>query len=300
MREALLCSSCDVRFPCVGGIADFSEGHYYDNFTGPEVLSEENLRGLANEKEAARMEDFYLPILNRIAKDEAASVAPLRVLDSGCGNGDSVDFLNRNGIEAWGHDLSALRKWQWRERGRRDRLVVADGASLPFSDGSFHVVISSGVLEHIGVSEEGGGRYKVQALPDRDERRGRYLAELLRIMTPAGSLFLDFPNGSFPIDFWHGVKPGGARFHSPWEGFLPTVPEVRALCRRIDRKLVVSVRSPRGRLRFKQVSSHWYGRVFRTPMAAVHHLMSTSYFGFLAATPINPYLVIEVERSAAK
>ena len=214
----------------------------------------------------------------------------------GCGNGESIDVLHRRGFEAWGHDLSALRKWQWLRRERRDRLVVSDGATLPFPEGFFDVVIASGVLEHIGVSEEGGGQYRVRPLPDRDERRRAFLAELVRVVSPDGRLFLDFPNGSFPIDFWHGVTPGGARIHSLREGFLPTVPQIRALCARIDRRLAVSVLSPEGRLRFQQVSSHWYGRLLRAPMTALYRLMSRRPFRFLAATPINPYLVIEVRR----
>jgi SAM-dependent methyltransferase len=292
----LSCARCNLRFPCTEGIADFSEGAYYDVFPGPDVLSEENLRGLENEHEGARIEDFYLPLLDRIAAERGQARARLRVLDSGCGNGESIDLLDRHGVEAWGHDLSALRKWQWLKRERRDRMVVADGARLPFPDGRFDVAIASGVLEHIGVREEGGGRYRVQALPEKSELRRRYLAELVRVVRPGGRLFLDFPNGRFPIDFWHGVSPGGARFHSPAEGFLPTVPEIRALASRIDDRLQVSVLSPEGRLRFKQVSSHWYGRAFRAPMAALYRLMSTSLFRFLAATPINPYLVIELRR----
>ena len=292
----LFCASCTLQFPRSDGIADFSGGIYYDNFPGPEVLSEENLRGLENESEGARIEDFYLPLLNRSARESGISRGPLRVLDSGCGNGESIDVLNRHGIDAWGHDLSALRKWQWSKRDRRDRLVVAGGASLPFSDGFFDFVIASGVLEHVGVSEEGGGRYEVHPLPDRDEQRQTYLAEVVRVLAPGGRLFLDFPNGSFPIDFWHGVTPGGARLHSVGEGFLPTVSQIRALCGRIDDRLVVSAHSPEGRLRFHQVSSHWYGRVFRAPMAALFRLMSMPLFRFLAATPFNPYLVLEISR----
>lgn len=296
--DHLFCASCNLRFPRSDGIADFSGGVYYDNFSGPEVLSKENLRGLENESEGARIEDFYLPLLNRSARGSGNSRERPRVLDSGCGNGESIDVLIRHGVDAWGHDLSALRKWQWLKRERRDRLVVAGGASLPFPDGFFDFVIASGVLEHVGVMEEGGGQYRVRPLPDRDEQRRGYLAELVRVLIPGGRIFLDFPNGDFPIDFWHGVMPGGARFHSPGEGFLPTVSQIRTLCGRIDDRLVVSVRSPEGRLRFNQVSSHWYGRVFRAPMAALFRLMSMPGFRFLASTPLNPYLVLEVSRLA--
>ncbi len=292
----LSCAACRLRFPCADGIADFSGGVYYDYFPGPEVLSEDNRRGLENEHEGARIEDFYLPILDRIASEARVPRARLRVLDSGCGNGESIDVLQREGVDAWGHDLSALRKWQWLRREHRDRLVVADGGSLPFPNGFFDVVIASGVLEHIGVAEEGGARYRVRSLPDRDAMRLRFVAELLRTLAPGGRIFLDFPNGRFPIDFWHGVRPGGARFHSPAEGFLPTVSAIRRLAASLPDASAVLVRSPERRLRFRQVSSHWYGRLLRAPMTLFYRLMSVPAFRFLAATPLNPYLVIELRR----
>ena len=298
-ERELSCAACGLRFPRADGIADFSEGRYYDAFPGPEVLSEENRRGLGNEHEGARIEDYYLPLLDRIAGEKGVARSGLRVLDSGCGNGESIDLLRREGVDAWGHDLSALRKWQWLRRERRDRLVVADGATLPFSAGFFDVVITSGVLEHVGVAEEGDGHYRVRPLPDRDRQRSRYVAELLRTLAFGGRLFLDFPNGRFPIDFWHGVAPGGARFHSPFEGFLPAVRDIRSLCARLPEDLTVTVRSPERRLRFHQVSGHWYGRLLRGPMAAFYRLMSVPFFRFLAATPLNPYLVIEIRRGPA-
>jgi len=294
--EALCCPRCAVAFPTAGGIADFSEGRYYDDFPGPQVLSAENRRGLANESEGARIEGYYAPLLDGIAAERGVSRSELRVLDSGCGNGESVEALSRLGFEARGHDLSALRKWQWRERERRDRLVVAAGETLPFPGGAFDAVIASGVLEHVGVSEEGGARYRVAPMTDRDERRKRYLAELLRVLAPDGRLFLDFPNGGFPIDFWHGVEPGGARWHSIREGFLPTVSEIRGLCAGIGGGLRVTALSPEGRLRFRQVGAHWYGRLLRAPMAGLYRLMSGRVFRFLAASALNPYLVLEVRR----
>lgn len=277
------------------GIADFSGGHYYDDFPGPEVLTDEALRGLANERESARIEDYYLSRVSRLPAGRGPG-EKLRVLDSGCGNGESVDALLAAGFDAWGHDLSALRKWQWRTRARRDRLVVADGNALPFPDGFFDAVISSGVLEHIGVSELGGGRYSVTPRGDRDAHRRRFVTELLRVLSKNGSLFLDFPNGAFPIDFWHGTKAGGARWHSATEGFLPTVREIEDLCLAVDGSLTVTPLSPHGRLRFRQVGGHWYGRAFRLPMQALLGLMSVPGFRSLAGTPLNPYLVLEVRR----
>jgi hypothetical protein len=168
---------------------------------------------------------------------------------------------------------------------------------LPFPDGFFDAVISSGVLEHVGVAERGGpGFYEVSPLPDRDERRREFLAGLFRVVGPRGALYLDFPNGAFPIDFWHGTTAGGARVHSPFEGFLPTVKEIRRLAASVDPRLRVSVRSPHRRLRFNQVGGHWYGRVFRAPMAGLYALTSVAGFTWLAGTPLNPYLALELRR----
>ena len=62
----------------------------------------------------SRIQGFYLPLLRRLARERGPAL-PLRVLDCGCGNGLSVDLLNEAGLDAWGNDLSKLRRWQWRE-----------------------------------------------------------------------------------------------------------------------------------------------------------------------------------------
>ncbi len=287
--STLECTGCGRAFPVDDGIADFAEGRYFGDHPDPASLPPEALRGYENENAGRRIEDYYLPVLR-------ASGAR-RVLDSGCGNGEAVDTLSDAGFEAWGHDLSAFRKWQWKSRAHRERLVVANGIRLPFPDGFFDAVISSGVLEHVGVAERGGpGVYEVSPLPDRDARRFAFLAGLLRVLAPEGSLYLDFPNGAFPIDFWHGITAGGARFHSPFEGFLPKVNEIVALAKSAEPRSRVSVLSPHRRLRFNQVGGHWYGRAFRAPVRAFYALTAVPGFTWLAGTPLNPYLVLEVRR----
>jgi SAM-dependent methyltransferase len=272
-------------------VADFSGGKYYDHFDETTPLGAEHLRGLELENEGAvtRIESYYRP---RIASSYSRGA---RILDAGCGNGISVDLLLGSGYKAWGIDLSALRRWQWRERSHPDHLAVADGARLPFSDNFFDVVLCSGVLEHVGVQELLDGGYEVTVLPERDAARRAFLTELLRVIAPGGTLYLDFPNGGFPIDFWHNSRSGKARFHSPGEGFLPTVAEIRALVKQIGDRYVVSALSPNGRLAFRQAEQRWYGRLFTPPARLFFKLMDA--MPILAASPLNPYLVIRIVKN---
>ena len=288
LNDVLYCSRCHVTYPADGSIADFSGGVYYDQFSDESQLTEEHRRGLANEEAGARwrIEMFYSKLVRRGA----------RVLDCGCGNGLSVDLLNDGGRDAWGIDLSALRKWQWRERDRRERLAVASGLRLPFADAFFDVVISSGVIEHIGVVETGGATYSVTPMPERDALRKQFIGELLRVTRPGGKVFLDFPNGAFPIDFWHSHVGGSARWHSRSEGFLPKFAEVGDIVHALAPNARLRALSPHRRFAFRQVGRHWYGRIFALPMTAWLFLMSLPGLRFLSRSPLNPYLVIEIGR----
>jgi SAM-dependent methyltransferase len=293
--EQLRCTACATAFPTKDGIADFAGGRYYDVFNENVALPEYHVQGLQLEEIGAisRISDFYLPKLERL---RSRSRRPLTVLDAGCGNGVSVDELRTHGLAAWGIDLSALRRWQWGQRTHRACLAVADLASLPFQDGYFDAILCSGVIEHIGVVESRGSKYTVTIPPERDAAREAFLRELVRVLAPNGMLYIDCPNGSFPVDFWHGSAGGNLRFHSPREGFLPTFHEIEQLANRVDNSLVVTADSPLGRLRFRQVGRFWYGRVFSLPVQALFRLMSTRVGRWLARSPLNPYLVVRLER----
>lgn len=158
LSASLVCEACKHSFPIDDEIADFSEGKYYDSFSSEARLSYEEQLGLSREYAgtASRIRNFYLPLLRQRPHE--------RVLDCGTGNGLAVDLLTSAGYEAWGVDLSQLRKWQWRERQNRHRLVVTDALRLPFESGYFDAVISSGVIEHIGVVEERLPRYRAMPL----------------------------------------------------------------------------------------------------------------------------------------
>ncbi len=290
----LHCTSCGRSFPVEDEIADFAEGRYYDQFDEHSAIDPQHEIGLRNEEEGTvrRIRDYYLPRLLGLPRPARA----FRVLDCGCGNGISVDLLNDEGIAAWGNDLSQLRRWQWKRRRLRRRLVVAGGERLPFPDRFFGAIICSGVMEHLGVNETAVGGYRVEARPDRDELRKGFLRELLRVTGPGGVIWLDFPNGRFPIDFWHGTTTGGARRHARNEGFLPSFQEIEAYLRELDPEAQITALSPYRRLGFWQVGRHWYGRLLRIPALIFLWLMTLPGGRWVAASGINPFLVIEIRK----
>ena len=74
------------------------------------------------------------------------------LLDLGCGNGYSVTAWRAIGVQAFGVDISRYRMARWvAEHRERRPLVLADARNLPFRPGTFDVVISSGMIEHVGL-----------------------------------------------------------------------------------------------------------------------------------------------------
>jgi SAM-dependent methyltransferase len=183
------------------------------------------------------------------------------ILDVGCGNGYSV-IEWRNGGLAVGVDRSLYRLSRWVAEHRDHRpFVVADARALPFRSHQFAHTVSSGMLEHVGVSEL-SSPYRVTALPSKRSARAEVVAELCRVTQPAGSVILDFPNGLFPIDFWHGNTLGAFRLHRVPDVLNPSLWEL--LTYTLDRK--VTVLPLRNRLRFRQISRQWWGRLLSGPV----------------------------------
>lgn len=82
-------------------------------------------------------------------------VRPLRVLDLGCGTASSYDkFRAHSGDVSWtGVDIPTSQ--EARQRQRSDCAVVYfDGIHLPFADGTFDLVYSHQVLEHVSRPRE--------------------------------------------------------------------------------------------------------------------------------------------------
>jgi SAM-dependent methyltransferase len=74
---------------------------------------------------------------------------PLRVLDIGCGTGASKRIYAARASRYVGVDLSLRALRVARARHRDNAWLLADGARLPFRDGSFDVAALSSVLHHV-------------------------------------------------------------------------------------------------------------------------------------------------------
>jgi len=96
-----------------------------------------------------------------------------RVLDVGCGVGQVVQALTRDGIEAHGVDVSAPNI----EKASKfsSHCSLYDGRRLPYPDGYFQSVGALNVLEHVDEPEA-------------------FLKELVRVASPGGRIVVSSPN----------------------------------------------------------------------------------------------------------
>ena len=111
--------------------------------------------------------DHSRPVL---ADHYAGRLRARRVMDLGCGAGDSIDLFRSVDPEvSWvGVDIERSPEVAARTRGDAE-FVTFDGRRLPFDDGSFDFVYCKQVLEHV-------------------EHPRDVLAEVARVLRPGGHL----------------------------------------------------------------------------------------------------------------
>ncbi|HEX7102569.1 MAG TPA: methyltransferase domain-containing protein [Nitrolancea sp.] len=120
----------------------------------------------------------------------------IRVLEVGAGGGFTLERLRQMGFNRLaGLDLTESTLAAMRERAPDARLVAADAEALPFRDGSFDLLLSSDVVEHLPALEE-------------------HFAEAARLLTLDGYYLFKTPNrlmaqayyclrGMYDAYFWH-------------------------------------------------------------------------------------------------
>lgn len=112
---------------------------------------------------------FYGKYTNALRPDRKEG----RALDVGCGVGQVVAALTRDGVAAHGVDVSGPNVA--RARGFSERCQLYDGRRLPFPDRHFARVGALNVLEHVDEPEA-------------------FLAELVRVTEPGGKVIVSSPN----------------------------------------------------------------------------------------------------------
>lgn len=136
------------------------------------------------------------------------------ILDAGCGVGMYTEQFRRFSPHVVGVEVDPAVAAQ--AAARRPGIVLAPAEALPFADGSFEVVFSHEVIEHV-----------------TDDRAAA--AEMVRVLAPGGRLTLFCPNRLYPFEthghYWRG------RYHfgnTPLINWLPGLlrnrlaPHVRA------------------------------------------------------------------------
>lgn len=211
------CMGCGRNFP------DTPEG--YANFLmAPGYADEDDVeRGHHEEKTAkVTMEGYLIPLLRKLFADR--DPCTVRVLDIGCGVAMSVELLCEAGFDAWGVD-SGQRVQHWYRRKHPEKLVIANGDSMPFPDDTFDFVFCAGVIEHVGC--DGDAR---SPSPGYEKARYEFAKDAVRVTNRGGKLNFTCPNRLFPFDLFHRndeMKPW--RFHWPWDPFLYSTGDFRDL-----------------------------------------------------------------------
>ena len=154
-----------------------------------------------------------------------------RVLENGCGVGIYLQHLIPHAASVFGLEYDPERARV--AHSHAPNLINGASEQLPFSAGSFEVILSHEVLEHV-----------------RDDRRS--VEEMVRVLKPGGVIVLFVPNLGYPYEthgiYWHeryhfGNIPLVHYLPSRWRRHL--TPHVRAYSRfdleQLFRKLPVNI-----------------------------------------------------------
>ncbi|MEN1960944.1 class I SAM-dependent methyltransferase [Luteimonas sp. MJ246] len=126
----------------------------------------------ALEKEPRYRKGQKIERLLQIAPERAG----LRLLEAGAGSGWISHYFTRSMLGRY--QVDAVDVVDNRQVSEGYSFTLVDGTQLPFPDGTFDIVISNHVIEHVG----------------SDEEQAQHLAELLRVMKSGGVGYLAVPN----------------------------------------------------------------------------------------------------------
>lgn len=136
------------------------------------------------------------PVMNALTAD----VDGLRVLDVGCGEGRFCRVLAERGAETVGVDPTVSLLERARERHAGGEYVECGAESMPFSDGSFDMVVS-----YVSLCD----------IPDY--RAG--IAEMARVLTPGGRMLIALHNAFATTSPTGWIKEDGKKIVFPVDNY---------------------------------------------------------------------------------
>ena len=170
----LECPSCQVGYSIHFGIPSFlgAADTVLTDVQEKEVRARDQIY-------QARGKNFQVPVNRYPVLDAIRSAIGdchgLRVLDAGCGNGQTMEALRLpSRLVAMDFSWSGLVNFNAGRSMPELDLVHADGAHMPFADAAFDVVLSAEVLQHLPT----------------EELRGKFINEMARVLGPGGKCIL--------------------------------------------------------------------------------------------------------------
>ena len=277
------CLACTRHFPMTGGYPDLIIGERFDDASDDTLLRYEE----RSNEDLTR--GYWQPLFRRLFADRKREP---RLLSVGCGTGVDVDLLRKDGYDSVGIDCGN-RSSVWPRRDHDDRLVLANGKHLPFDDNSFDAAFCGCVFPHVGVV----GDSNITA-PDVEEQRLELACEMVRVLRPGGYVIVSSPNRRFLFDIFHGRTPGSytPRFNAPSSRFLLSVADYERLFRRAGTggATALPVENYWGFIRSRHSLK---GLLFGMPVRFIFWLVSRPAFGGLRASPLNPWLVVMLQKA---
>ncbi len=139
-----------------------------------------------------------LSMIRQFAAERAQGV----ILENGCGVGEYLQRLSEQAKLAVGLDVDLERVLETSQKGLIVQLAV--GEALPHDAGTFDLILSNEVIEHV-----------------QDDRQA--VAEMVRVLKPGGRIIIFCPNRGYPFET-HGIYRKG-EYHFGNKLFVNYLPD---------------------------------------------------------------------------